>query len=243
MINKTKMSLVFLLTLLVIFSSVIFAQEKAKKSGGGRGYCIMGTSIINIDDLNTKLKSAGYPEFSNNFFAIGGGGHGIINKVIIGGQGGSWLAGNEAVTLGGDTYNTSFIGGYGFFDIGYLAISKKGFNVYPMLGLGGGGFTLKIAQDNKPTFDELLSDPKRSVELICGGFLVNLSLGVDYTIKFAEDETGAGGLILGFQAGYMLAPFTHDWKMDSSDVSGGPEVGFNGPYVKFMFGGGGMSHY
>ena len=132
-------------------------------------------------------------------------------------------------------------GGYGCFDIRYLVYSKKGLNVYPLLGLGGGGLSFKVAEVSTPSFADLLENPKRNVELNYGGFLVNVSLGVDYLIKFAEDETGAGGLIIGFQAGYMLAPFTHDWKIDKNDVTGGPDIGFNGPYVKIMFGGGGMS--
>lgn len=147
------------------------------------------------------------------------------------------------MTLNGGTSTTSLIGGYGMFDIGYLVYSKKGLSVYPMLGIGGGGLTFKVAEESTPSFAELLDDPKRSVELNYGGMLLNVSLGVDYLIKMAEDETGAGGLIIGFQAGYMLAPFTHDWKMETNDVTGGPDIGFNGPYVKIMFGGGGMSHY
>ncbi|MBC8179914.1 hypothetical protein H8E88_02210 [candidate division KSB1 bacterium] len=243
MIKKTKLYLICLLILSLIFSSYAFAQEKTKKSGGGRGYSIMGLSVLNIDDLNSRLKSAGYPEFSNNFFSIGGGGHGIINKLIIGGQGGALLVGEETTKLGKDIFNSTLVGGYGFFDIGYIALSKKGFNIYPMLGVGFGGLTFKIAEDSSPKFDNLLSDPQRSVELNYGGLLLNVSLGVDYLIKFAEDKTGTGGLIVGLQAGYMLAPFTHDWKMDENDVTGGPDIGFNGPYIKFLFGGGGMSYY
>ena len=243
MIIKTKLTLISLLVLFLIFSSMSFTQEKAKKSGGGRGYCMMGWSMLDIDELNALLKSKDYKEFSNNFFSIGGGGHGIVNKLIIGGQGGTFIGGEETITLNGGTSKTTLIGGYGLFDIGYLVYSKKGLNVYPLLGLGGGGLTFKVAEVSTPSFEDLLENPKRNVELNYGGFLVNVSLGVDYLIKFAEDETGAGGLIIGFQAGYMLAPFTHDWKMDENDVTGGPDIGFNGPYVKIMFGGGGMSHY
>ncbi len=238
-----KLVLVISIGILLILSSLSLAQEKATKSGGGRGYCMMGWSTLDLDELNVRLKSKGYTEFSNNFFSIGGGGHGIINKLIIGGQGGTLIGGEETVNLNGGTLKTSVIGGYGLFDVGYLVYSKKGLNVYPMLGMGGGGLTFTIKEISTPSFEDLLENPKRKVELIYGGFLVNVSLGVDYLIKFAEDEKGTGGLIVGFKAGYMLAPFTHDWKMDENDVTGGPDIGFNGPYVKIMFGGGGMSQY
>ena len=83
MINKTKLSLICLLVLFIIFSSMTFAQEKAKKSGGGRGYFMIGWSMLDIDKLNAQLSSKGYTEFSNNFISIGGGGHGIVNKLIM----------------------------------------------------------------------------------------------------------------------------------------------------------------
>lgn len=238
--SKTcKLALILSLSIFLIFSSLIFAQEKCCKTTSGRGYFIAGTNVLDLDALNSRLVSNGYKEFSNNFIAIGGGGHGIINKIIIGGQGGTIFGGDETVELGTETFKTSLIGGYGFFDVGYIIYSKKGLNIYPFLGLGGGGLTLKIVEDSSPNFDELLTDPKRSVELNMGGFLLNLALGMDYFIKLGGDETGAGGLVVGVQAGYMIAPFAGDFQWEANELAGCPDIGFNGPYVKFMFGGGG----
>ncbi|OQX94850.1 hypothetical protein B6I21_08515 [candidate division KSB1 bacterium 4572_119] len=216
--SKTcKLALILSLSIFLIFSSLIFAQEKCCKTTSGRGYFIAGTNVLDfgrgyfiagtnvldLDALNSRLVSNGYKEFSNNFISIGGGGHGIINNIIIGGQGGTIFGGDETVELGTETFKTSLIGGYGFF------------------------------------FDELLTDPKRSVELNMGGFLLNLALGMDYFIKLGGDETGAGGLVVGVQAGYMIAPFAGDFQWEANELAGCPDIGFNGPYVKFMFGGGG----
>ena len=145
------------------------------------------------------------------------------------------------MTVNSQPFKSSLTGGYGLFHIGYIIYSKKCFNIYPLLGIGGGGVTLKIAEDSSPSFDQVLNDPKRNVELIYGGMILNLSVGVDYFIKMEETDEGFGGFLLGLQAGYLLAPFTHDWKMDEHDISGGPDVGLNGFFVRITLGGGGMS--
>ena len=241
MVKKNIFCSVCLLVTIFILSSLSFAQVKAKKSGGGVGYFAIGMSMLDLKDLNSRLTAHKYPEFSDNFLSIGGGGHGIKNKLIIGGEGHGLVTGEKSVSLNSKSYTTSLTCGYGLFYMGYLAYSKKALNIYPLLGIGAGGVTLKIAEDSSPSFDQILDAPQRSVELIYGGFIVNLSVAMDYFIKFAETEKGFGGLILGLQAGYMLAPFTHDWKMNENDISGGPDMGFNGPYIRITIGGGGMS--
>jgi len=221
-----------------VLFSLSSAQNVTKKVGSGRGYFITGWSTLDVTKLNDRLTSHGYPEFSNSFISIGGGGHVFIkNKLVIGGQGHT-LIGSEKTS---GSLKSTISAGYGVFDIGYIIYSRKDLNIYPLLGFGGGGLTLKIAEDSSPAFDDILANPKRSVELIYGGFVLNLSLGIDYFVKMGEDEEGVGGLVFGLQGGYMLAPITHDWKIDENDVNGGPEIGFGGPYVKVMIGGGGRS--
>lgn len=241
MCKKGQLILIVGIILLLLQFSLSSAQPECKKTGGGGGYFMIGMSTLDINKLNSRLAEHGYPKFSDNFISIGGGGRGIINKIIIGGEGQALVVGEETATVGTASYKTQLTAGYGLFNIGYLAFSKNGLNVYPMLGLGGGGISFKIAEDSKPTFNEILDNPNRSVVLNYGGFIMSVSLGVDYLLKMQQSEKGAGGFILGIQVGYMLAPFTHDWMMDSTDISGGPDIGFNGPYVRFMIGGGGMS--
>jgi len=243
-----KMKTVAALTLVAVMSlfivSIAQSQEvtsEAKKEEG-RGYFMFGGSILDIKDLNSRLESKGYSKFSDNLFSLGGGGHGIINRVIIGGEGHGLFGGEKESAISGETYKTSLAVGYGFFDIGYILYSKGDLNIYPFLGLGGGGISVKIAEREAPSFDEVLDNPKRSANLSSGGFLLNLALGVDYLLKLAEDENGEGGLVFGLRMGYTFTPIKGDWQMDGIDVSGGPEVGITGPYIRFMIGGGGKSN-
>ena len=140
-------------------------------------------------------------------------------------------------------HHTTRIGvGYGLFDLGYIVYSSKDVRVYPLIGLGGGGLSLRIVEEETSlSFDEVLDNPRRSAELVTGGFLVNLALGVDYLLQLNEDERGRGGLVFGLRAGYTLSPVKGDWNLDEVAISGGPDMGITGMYVRLMIGGGGFS--
>ena len=222
------------------FANLTLGQEKRTevKENGGMGYSMFGSSIIDIKDLNAKLESKGFSSMSDNFFSVGGGGHAIINnKVIIGGEGHTLLG--DEVTSG--NYQHSIIMGYGFFNLGYIGYSTKYLRVYPLLGLGFGGMNLKIAEKvTSLSFDDVLDNPERRVELSTGGFLLNLAIGIDYLIKMEEEEEGRAGFVLGVRAGYTLSPFKSGCHMDEIEISGAPEMGMTGPYIRVMIGGGGI---
>lgn len=243
MYRKARIIVTFTVAIVVsiLFANISQGQEKTPvaKESGGMGYSMFGRSAIAINDLNAKLESKGYSRISDNFFSVGGGGHSIINnRLIIGGEGHS-LLGEEATS---GNYNSSLYIVYGFFDLGYVVYSIKDLRVYPLLGLGGGGMNLKIAEKlTSLSLDDVLDNPKRRAELSTGGFLINLALGIDYLLTLSKDEKGRGGLLLGLRAGYTLSPFKSGWVMDDIEISGAPEIGITGPYIRLMIGGGGIS--
>lgn len=240
-----KAKIVVTLTVVVVVSILFVNNSQGQeiatsaKEGGGMGYSMFGTSRIDIEDLNAKLESKGYSSIPDNFFSVGGGGHSIINnRLIIGGEGHA-LLGEEVTT--GNKKNSIYIV-YGFFNLGYILYSVQELRVYPLLGLGGGGMNLNITEEvTSLSFDEVLDNPKRGVELSTDGFLVNLAFGIDYLLKLGEDEKGKGGLVLGLRAGYTLSPFKSDWTTDKIEISGAPETAITGPYIRLMIGGGGIS--
>lgn len=88
------------------------------------------------------------------------------------------------------------------------------------MGIGGGGFSLRIAERAvTPTFDEVLENPAREINMTAGDFLFNFALGLDYWLTIGED--GKGGLLFGVRVGYSLSPSEVDWKMTDMDVLGG----------------------
>jgi hypothetical protein len=237
MYNNVKVLMNFAVALVfcIFFSTVAKGQEK-----GGMGYSMFGNATINIDDLNAELASKGYAKLSDSFFSVGGGGHGIVNsKWIIGGEGHTLLG--DASTS--DGYKSSINITYAFFDVGYIAYAIKDLRFYPLLGIGAAGMNFNIVQDLESlSLGELLDNPNRGMSMSTGGFLLNLSLGIDYLLVFGQDETGRGGIHLGVRAGYTLSPFKSSWMMDDLEIAGAPETGITGPYVRVMFGGGGIGN-
>ncbi|MCP4632521.1 MAG: hypothetical protein GY855_06305 [candidate division Zixibacteria bacterium] len=209
----------------------------------GRGYLMFGGLRMDIDDLNTHLKSAamqgivGYSEFKDDFFSIGGGGHVIFGKLIIGGEGHGLIRGNEKL----GNYKTSLFGGYGLLNFGMTLISSGRFDIYPLVGIGGGGMRLKITERNSVSFGDVLDNPGRNSDMTTGCFLLHAALGFDHLVKLADTEFGTGGLVFGCRAGYIYAPYTSEWRMEGKEVSGGPETGITGPYFRILIGGGGYA--
>jgi len=225
----------------VFTESFSYGQEKKQpiKENGGMGYSMFGSTFLNVSDLNTKLENSGYSTFSDNFFSAGGGGHAIINnKWIVGGEGHTLLSDSE--TSG--NYSNSLIASYGFFDLGYIVFSIGDLRIYPIIGLGAGEMKFKISRKlTSLSFDDILDTPERNSEISKSGFLLNLSLGTDYLINFSKNENERGGMLLGVRAGYCLSPSKGHWEMGDVEISGAPDLGFSGPYIRFMIGGGGFS--
>jgi hypothetical protein len=244
MYKKTKIVTPFTVAVAVIilFANFSHGQETSAvtKESGGVGYSMFGRGTIGIGGLNTKLESKGYSRMSESFFSVGGGGHGIVNnRMIIGGEGHTLLG--DAATSG--NYKNSITISYIFFDLGYIVYSLKELRLYPLLGVGVGGMNLKITEEVKSlSIDDALDNPQRGIELSTGGFLLNFALGIDYLLIFGQDETTKAGMILGIRAGYTFAPSKGSWSMDEIEVSGAPEIGITGPYIRFTLGGGAIGN-
>ena len=203
---------------------------------GGRGFFMGGANNINIGGLNTRLKNNGYREFSETCISFGGGGYGLLNRLVIGGEGFGVLSGDRSGVVGSETFKTTLRGGYGLFKLGYVIYKRGGFNIYPAVGIGGGGITLDIGKKETVPFDDILKSPKRNVQLTTGCLLIDIGVGADYLMILDRKNTGdEGGLAFGVRVGYLAAPYRSDW----GDALDGPDIGFEGFYFRLMFGGGG----
>ncbi|MFQ5868629.1 MAG: hypothetical protein ACE5JC_01880 [Candidatus Zixiibacteriota bacterium] len=231
----TALTTVVLMSLFLV--SVAQGQETTPKAWKGefRGYLMIGWSPIDIDDFNDRLGSKGYSKHSDDFLSIGGGAHVIIKRIVLGGEGHALVVGNEEAIIPAGTFKTSLSGIYGFLNVGYLTYRQGDLHVYPLIGLGGGSMNLKIGNAE---FDEVLDNPRGNARLSSLGFLINLAVGADYFVELGESEKGNAGLVLGLRAGYTIAPTEGQWEAEGIQVSGGPDVGITGPYIRLMIGGG-----
>ncbi len=215
----------------------------------GKWYFQFGAGQMDTGELNTILEKAGYSvvtrsplnDMSNSYISFGLGTHGVINGVLIGWE----LNGltSRETTNAASTYRVTLGGGYGFVNVGYLAYSMEGLDIYPMLGIGGGGVHLRMASRRTLSFPQVVASPDQAVDLNTGGFLLNPSLGLDYMLSLSGDEKRENGVILGLRLGYVLSPLTGAWKMDQTDVVGGPQASVAGPYVRLTVGLGSRKSY
>jgi hypothetical protein len=174
-----------------------------------------------------------------HYLTLGGAGFGTRGRFLIGGEGHALLGASESDAGGAHQLSTG--GGFGLFRVGFLAISGDAFDVYPMLGIGGGAMSLKIVERDAPTFGEVLADPERSSSLDTGMFLMDVGLGANYRIVMGERDDGIGGMLLGVSVGYTFAPGDSSWNLDGiNSVAGGPTFQIEGPYVRLSIGGWGV---
>lgn len=228
---------------LLMWPAAAVAQEIDEEEGRGGGYFQAGFMMLDVDELNASLIGAGYPGLDDSYLTLGGGGFGMTGRFLLGGEGHA-VVGSAETTADG-ALEVRLGGGYGLFRVGYLAYSVEGLDVFPMIGVGGGGMNLSLLERSAPTFDDVLADPQRSSNLSTGTFLLDGSVAVFYRPSFAqtepdpeEEEDDRGGLLLGLQAGYTFAPGNSSWRLDAiNTVAGGPDTKLQGFYVRLSIGG------
>ncbi len=231
---------VLISTLLVCLVAGLATGAGAReRRGEGHGYFYAGTSFLELDKLNDALTAQGYPSFSTQLFSMGGGGHAFIGRIVLGGQGHALFSKSKDVVIGSTPYKTSLSAGIGMFDLGYVVTPPGRLKVFPMVGIGGGGMEMTIVEKQPPAFEEILKNPARGANLSMGIFLLNFALGLDYLVVTGRDKGGMGGLVLGLEVGYTFTPFFAAWSADEIEITGGPDTGVTGPYVRLKIGGGG----
>ena len=207
--------------LIIVLSSVAFA------SGSNGLYFLLGTTMPQLDELNGRLADYNYTELSNRLVSYGVGFHGTIKKHLLLGFEWSTMSGKEVKSSDG-TIKENLCASVWFVDIGYTIVSVANFSIYPFLGVGKGDMTLTLSEINNLSFDEILEGPTGITRLSTGGFLVNPSIGIDYSL--------GGNFLIGLRGGYTFDPFVGNWKIEDSKISDGPETSLIGPYINIMLG-------
>jgi hypothetical protein len=231
------------LKMLAIFTSLAFttqAQEQAVKNkretlSGGFGHFTFSGQQLNLNNLNGMLNTLGFNSLSNNYLSFGGGGGFVFNNFFIGGEGGS-LATSNTSNLNS---TLSFKAGCGYFNFGYIVHSTKRSVLYPIVGVGGGGYTMNVNSKNvNSNFQDQLNTPNGGATLQGGGLMINSQLCYQYFFVGHEKE----GLFLGLKAGYRYCPTTWKMSVNGSHVNNAPGLNMNGAYVSIILGGGSLTN-
>jgi len=213
------------------------SQPPPEKETAGAGYAIGGLRRADLGELSDRMKQAGYPDFSHALFSIGGGGHIVLKRFVIGGEGYGFFPANPTIRSGDREVNIA--GGMGLGRFGYAVVATGSFFLYPMIGVGFGGMTVQASRKGDVSFSDALSNPQREVSMTAGGVLLDAALGADYRILFSPGKPKTGFLIVGLRGGYTFVPYTTGWSSPAGDVSGGPKLGLDGPYGQLILGIGG----
>ena len=185
-------------------------------------------------ELNDRFAASGYPDADDRLLALGGGGLVSRGRLLIGGEGHGVIGPRRGAM--DDDLSVRVGGGYGMFLLGYAVHREGGLDLFPLVGIGGGGLAVSIDERSAPTFDEILDNPRRGAQLASGQLLLNAGLGLDYT--FRGESRRRGGPMVGIRGGYMFAPMTAEWVTGDGTLTGGPDAGFKGPYLRVVIGGG-----
>jgi len=162
--SHARATLVVSLFFIVFFffsTCIVCGQEKelTDREKLGMGYFMGGVGMLSESGNNSAV------------YSLGGGGHSLRNRLIIGGEGHSSFGSDNA-------------GGYGFFDLGYALLVTESIVIYPLVGIGGGTMT-RVAEPSvskcallNPAigFDYLLYRKDKS------GILLGLRLGYTFTL-------------------------------------------------------------
>lgn len=229
---------ILLLTGFVLYALISSAQtgneRKNSWTGGGGGGFTIGYGNQDLAGLNAFMP-AGLKSFSSSQTLIGGSGHGVFGRLILGGSG--YAVTSSAIKT--DSFKYSPAGGVGTFDIGYLVLKRRNLTVFPLFGIGGGSYGLRITRSGTVSASQVANSPTREINISHGGFVSDLSVNINFVPhpEFNEKDKSYGGFMCGLRLGYLFSIKHSDWTYAGGDISNGPDFGFNMLYVKLIFGG------
>jgi hypothetical protein len=210
--------------------------EEGTRAQEGRGFFMVGVQGFDGDALNDRLRATGYPTFSTSVITVGAGGMGVHGRFLLGGEG-HGLLGPEETTADGE-FRTRIGGGYGLLTLGRDFFPGRPGSLYPQIGVGAGAMTLRIDERGAPTFDDLLQDPRRGVEVSRVSFLLVGALGGDVLLGVGSAGPDGAGVAVGVRVGYLAAFGQRNWSSEAGQVAGGPDLSPAGPFIRFQVGGG-----
>lgn len=209
------------------------AQETKKgKPSGGFFWAEAGAGFYDLESLNAALGPEGYGSLNGTNVGIGGGGYIMIKGFMVGTSAIGFLKNDVS-----NSNNYAMLDSRQWqFLFGYTIFHSDRFLVYPRLGVGFFDQELLLREENAPgSFMDVAIDPGAGAILKREDFFLEPGIGLQVKVS----GEGDGGLLLGLDVGYTLAPRSPNWTMWEREIAGGPDINPNGLIVRLSVGLGG----
>ncbi len=218
------------LGILLVSAGSLAAQSVFR---GGSGSFDVGIQTVDVGALNDRITQAGYPGFSNVFYTIGGSGEAYLGRMVLGGEGAFYGQADQVNA----NFETEPAGGHGMLSVGYIALSRKGWLLFPSLGLGVSdtGFNLHT-REKEYSFGDVLQQPadfpNQSVEFGQTSGLLRVAVQVEKFFQKAEEKYF--GPKVGLTLGYTFATQS-SFRQEGIVLEGSPSFSPSGFFAKRFF--------
>jgi hypothetical protein len=215
----------------LFWSDALQAQRSGARAPARETAVMIGSSRLDTKALNERLAAAGYPAFDQQYLMLG-----LVTSRQVGDfRIGAELAGltRPTATTDDNRWRTQTGGGYAMFNVGHTVVQEGGLAITPKAGIGAGAVTLRIADRDAPSFDEVLANPGRGVHLSSSSLLLDGSLAVRYR---TGGRAARRAFLIGVRAGYTHSLLHADWRRHDRDAPGGPTAGWGGPHFEVLLG-------
>jgi hypothetical protein len=222
---------------IIMFCVASFAQAQYQFQKGGFGYGGVGFSYGKITNLEETLQDndlictyCNTPQFAWN---IGGGGYGLFAKrFVLEGK----LYGQIYEITESESTEIKTTGGNAFLNLGYALVNKDGWLLYPAVGFGVSGHTMKIRNktDESLNFGDARLYPDTQTDFMMGVPMVEVKIGLNKMLN------KMGRVAVGLDLGVHFNVAEGEWKnAETGDVVGElDKTGVNAFFLNLTIGGG-----
>jgi hypothetical protein len=190
---------------------------------GGFSRFGLGVNVVSNSKLSDYISSRGYSSLKSTIISYSGGGYGIFKNFVFGGYG---FSGFSNKYQNANKYSIDGFSG-GAFSFGYIIFSTDKLLIYPTLILGGYSYSLKLYEKTSDSFEDVVKNPKREVNLEASNFLTGINLSATYFFY--------GAINISLNLGYNHT-FESSFNSESVDITSNEKFSFNNFFINLSIG-------
>lgn len=199
------------------------------------GISVQGGGVaLNSASFNTQLALQGRGLLKKQMYTLGVESWMRWDRVMLLASSHQSLPTRSAAT----NYTTETSGSNGNLSIGIPIILARTALVYPLAGIGLSQTTVTLRRNGDvafiPNFRDIPSNGGRNIDITARRYQAHVGAGLDQIFRPAWPNLL---LSIGLRAGYVAPIGDTKWRSGREDVTGAPELGLKGAYVRLTLGG------